>query len=194
MDKFSPLIEYVNRHVRLTEQEEDYFRSLLRYARVKKRQFLAQPGHVSTYQSFVLKGCLRAFHLDEKGMDHTVRFAIEDWWIADFESFINQVPATLFVEAMEDSELIQIDYRSVQLLFEQMPKFERFSRIITQRSYLASQNRIISDISSTAEARYLAFLNHYPDIAMRVPQYTLASYLGMTTEFLSKIRKRLAKA
>ena len=194
MDEFFPLLQYVNRYIRPGKKGEDYFCSLLRYTRVRKRQYFIQPDYVCRYQSYVVKGCLRAFIVDNKGEDYTIQFAVEDWWIGDFGSFINQEPATMFVEAIEDSELIQIDYNSVQLLCREVPEFERFFRLITQRSYAFLQKRVISNISMTAEARYLDFVSRYPDIAARVPQYTLASYLGITTEFLSKIRRRLSRA
>lgn len=193
MKEFSPLLEYVSRHIHLDEHEAVYFCSLLKYTRVRKRHFLIQPDYVCKYQSYVTKGCLRAFITDDEGEDYTIQFAVEDWWIGDFGSFINQAPATMFVEAIEDSELIQIEYNAVQLLYKEVPKFERFFRIITQRSYVFSQKRIMSNISTTAEARYLDFITRYPNIATRVPQYTLASYLGITTEFLSKIRRRISK-
>ena len=194
MNEFSPLLQYVNRHIQLNQQEEEYFCSLLRYTRLRKKQYLIQPDYVCKYKSYVVKGCLRAFITDDKGEDYTLQFAVEDWWIADFGSFINQVPATMIVEAIEDSELIQIDYNAVQLLYSQVPKFESFFRVITERSYVFLQKRIISNISMTAEEKYRDFITRYPNIAARVPQYAMASYLGITTEFLSKIRRRLSES
>ena len=136
---------------------------------------------------------IRAFLVGNDDQEHTIAFAIEDWWIFDYNSYINQVPATLFVEALEDSILIQLDYNAEQLLMKTIPKFERFFRIITQLSFAHLQQRMLSNLSHTAEERYEAFLEKYPRITARVPQYTLASFLGFSTEFLSKIRNKKVK-
>ena len=136
---------------------------------------------------------MRAYLVDSKGQSHTIAFAIEDWWISDMNSYLNQEPATLFVEALEDSTLIQMDYLSEQQLLETIPKFERFFRIISQRSFAFLQRRMLSNLSKTAEERYDEFIQKYSSIANRVPQYTLASYLGFSTEFLSKIRNKKTK-
>lgn len=190
MDEFIKIKNYVARHIQLSETEEEYFISLLRITKVKKKQFIVQPEFICKYRSYILTGAMRAYLVDNKGQEHTVAFAIEDWWISDYNSYINQEPATLFVEALEESILIQIDYNAEQLLMETVPKFERFFRIITQRSFAFLQKRLLSNLSKSAEERYEEFIQKYPSIAGRVPQYTLASYLGFSTEFLSKIRNR----
>lgn len=194
MDEFSEIKQYVARYIQLTPEEQSYFVSLLKITRVRKKQLIVQPEFVCKYRSYVLSGAMRAYVIDKNAQDHTIAFAIEDWWISDHSSYINQEPATFFVEALEDSVLIQIDYNAEQLLMETVPKFERFFRIITQRSLGFLQKRILSNLSKTAEERYEEFLEKYPAIATRVPQYTLASYLGFSTEFLSRIRnKRVSK-
>lgn len=193
MDEFGEIKKYVGRYIQLTEEEEDYFGSLLRLTRIKKRQFVVQPEFVCKYRSYVVAGAMRAYLVDNKGKEHTVVISVEDWWISDFTSYLNQEPASLFVEALEDSVLIQIDYHSEQLLLERVPKFERFFRIITQRSFAFQQKRILSNLSMTAQERYDEFIERYPAIANRVPQYALASYLGFSTEFLSKIRNKKTK-
>ncbi|MCK9403628.1 MAG: Crp/Fnr family transcriptional regulator [Chitinophagaceae bacterium] len=195
MNDYTKIKNYVARHIQLTEEEETYFVSLLRTTRVKKKQFIVQPGFTCKYRSYVLTGAMRAYLIDNKAQEHTVAFAIEDWWISDYNSYINQEPATLFVEALEDTILIQIDYNAEQLLMETIPKFERFFRIITQRSFAFLQKRILSNLSKSAHERYEEFIEKYPSIANRVPQYALASYLGFSPEFLSKIRnKRTGKS
>lgn len=193
MQDFQKVIDYVNRHIQLTEEEAAYFASLLRLTKVKKKQYIVQPEFVCKYRSYVVQGAMRGYLIDNKGQDHTIAFAIEDWWISDYSSFIFQQPATLFVEALEDSVLIQIDYNAEQLLMETHPKFEKFFRIITQRSFAFLQQRMLSNLSKSAEERYDEFMKKYPSIAARVPQYTLASYLGFSTEFLSKIRNKKLK-
>lgn len=193
MDEFLEIKKYVARHIQLTEEEENYFVSLLRVLKVKKKQFIVQPEFICKYRNYVVKGAMRAYLVNNKAQEHTIAFAIEDWWISDYYSYINQVPASLFVEALEDTTLIQIDYNSEQLLMETVPKFERFFRIITQRSFAFLQKRMLSNLSKTAEERYNEFMEKYPSIANRVPQYALASYLGFSTEFLSKIRNKRTK-
>jgi len=136
---------------------------------------------------------MRAYLVDKNAHEHTIAFAIEDWWISDYYSYIHQVPATLFVEALEDTTLVQIDYNDEQLLMNTVPKFERFFRIVTERSFAFLQKRMLSNFSKTAEERYEEFTKQYPSIAHRVPQYALASYLGFSTEFLSKIRNKRVK-
>jgi CRP-like cAMP-binding protein len=193
MQEFQKVIDYVKRHIELSEEEASYFASLLRITKVRKKQYIVQPEFVCKYRTYIVQGAMRAYLIDNKGQDHTIAFAIEDWWISDYSSYIFQQPATLFVEALEESTLIQIDYNAEQLLMETHPKFERFFRIITQRSFAFLQQRILSNLSKTAEERYDEFMQKYPSIAARVPQYALASYLGFSTEFLSKIRNRKVK-
>lgn len=193
MHEFEAIVNYVSRYIELTREEEEYFISLLRLTKVRKKQLIVQPEFVCKYRSYVLAGAMRAYLLDDNAKEHTVVISIEDWWISDFSSYLNQEPATLFVEALEDSLLIQIDYHSEQLLMERIPKFERFFRLITQRSFAFLQKRLLSNLSMSAQERYDEFLNKYPAIANRVPQYALASYLGFSTEFLSKIRNNKTK-
>jgi CRP-like cAMP-binding protein len=193
MDDFLAVKKNVGRHIQLTEEEEKYFVSLLRITKVKKKQFIVQPEFACKYRSYVLNGIMRAYLVDKEGQEHTIALAIDDWWIADYGSFINQEPATLFVEALEDSVLIQIDYNAELLLLETVPKFERYFRIVTQRAFAFSQKRIMSNLSKSAEERYEEFIEQYPKFAQRLPQYVLASYLGITTQFLSKIRNQRVK-
>jgi CRP-like cAMP-binding protein len=195
MDDFSAIINYVSRYIVLTQEDKVFYASLLRIKKVKKKQFIVQPDFVCTHRTYILNGAMRAYLIDAKGQDHTVAFGIEDWWIADFNSYIFQQPATLFVEAMEDSTLIQISYEHEQLLLEKLPKFEKFYRILAQNGYAYLQKRILSDISLNASERYEHFIAKYPLVAARIPQYALASYLGISHELLSKIRnKRVRKS
>jgi CRP-like cAMP-binding protein len=193
MDNFLKIKQHVAKYIHLTEDEEKYFVSLLRIVNVRKKQFIVQPEFTCKHRTYVVKGAMRAYLIDDKGHDHTIQFAIEDWWISDFSSYINQEPATLFVEALEGTEIIQIEYSSESLLLERIPKFEKYLRIITQRSFAFLQKRMLSNLSKSAEQRYEEFLERYPSIVNRVPQYALASYLGFSTEFLSKIRNSRVK-
>jgi CRP-like cAMP-binding protein len=133
--------------------------------------------------------------VDHKGKEHTLAFAVEDWWVSDYSSLIYQEPATLFVEALEDAVLVQIEYDDEQTFLKEIPKLEKFERIITQRSLAFQQKRLLSNFTQTAEERYQEYMQKYAAIANRVPQYMLASYLGFSTEYLSKIRnKRTSKS
>ena len=194
MQEFQFFVNYFKRYIDLTQEEEDYLCSLVKVVKVKKRQYIVQPDFICKYRTYVVSGTFRAYLIGNEGQDHTIAFAIDDWWISDYNSYIFQQPATLFVESLEDGVIIQLDYNAEQLLKETNPKFEKFFRIITERSFAFLQKRMLSALSKTAEERYEEFVEKYPKVVQRVPQYALASYLGMSTEFLSKIRnKRISK-
>jgi CRP-like cAMP-binding protein len=185
------ILQNISKHIQLTQEETDYFTSVLQIKRLRKKQYLIQEGVVSRYESFVNKGCLRSYYIDEKGQEHIAQFAIEGWWIGDMYSFLTSTPARLNVDALEDSELLCIDKPSLEELYLQIPKFERFFRIILQNAFIAHQQRIIANMSKSAEERYLDFIKRYPHLEQRVPQHQVASYLGITPESLSRIRKQL---
>jgi CRP-like cAMP-binding protein len=185
------LLEYIKQYVDLTEDEESMLLSRVKLKKFTKAQFVVQNGEVCKYENFVLSGCLRSFYIDNEGQEHIVMFAVENWWTADLGSFITQKPADLNVQCLENSELIQIHYNDLQKLFLKIPKLERFFRIIIQKAFVAAQKRIVNNFSMEAADRYIQFREQYPGIEQRVPQYMIASYLGITKEFLSKIRNKL---
>lgn len=193
MNDFSSILKYVSRFIDLTEEETSYYISLLRVKKVKKKQLIVQPDFVCNHRTYIIKGVLRSYFLDAEGQDHTMAFGIDDWWIADFNSFFFRQPATLFVEALEESTLIQISYDDEQELLKKVPKFHDFYRVLAESGYAFLQLRVLSNISLNATERYEVFMKKYPLIAERVPQYTLASYLGISHELLSKIRNRRVK-
>ncbi|QKG58629.1 Crp/Fnr family transcriptional regulator [Hymenobacter sp. BRD128] len=160
--------------------------------RVQKRQFIVQPGFVATTRSYIVAGAFRAYVIDQEGRERTIQLAIDDWWISDYNSYISQQPATMFVVALETSTVLQITYEREQQLKSAHHAAETFFRIMAERSAAFFQRRIIANLTQTAEERYHDFLAHYPLLAQRVPQYALASYLNMTPEFLSKIRNNKA--
>jgi len=187
------LLQNISKYIQLTQEEIDYFTSVVQIKRLRKKQYLVQEGDVCRFESFVNKGCLRAYHVDEKGQEHVAQFAIEGWWISDMYSFLTATPARFNVDTLEDSELFCLDKPSLEELYIQVPKFERFFRIILQNAFIAHQQRIIANMSKTAEERYLDFMNYYPQLEQRVPQHQVASYLGITPESLSRIRKQLTE-
>ena len=188
MNDFSPIIEYISRYVDLDANETEQFKSFLKVTKVRKKQFIVQPGFVCKHKSYVVKGAFRSYLVDNEGKEHTLAFAIEDWWISDYSSLIYQEPATLFVEALEDSVVLQIDYQTEQKLKASNHKIETFFRIGAERTAAYHQRRIIKALTQTAHERYNDFMETYPNVIQRVPLYVLASYLGMTRQFLSKIR------
>jgi len=186
-----PFLDHISRYIQLTTGEQSVFLSKVKFRKYLKGQFVVQNGDICRHESFVLSGCLKTFYIDNDGHEHIVMFAIEDWWTADLGSFISQTPADLNVQCLEDSELIQISYNDLQQLYIEIPKLERFFRIIIQNAFVAAQKRIINNLSLPAMERYIRFRDQYPKIEQRVPQYMIASYLGITKEFLSKIRAQL---
>ncbi|CAL2088317.1 Crp/Fnr family transcriptional regulator [Tenacibaculum sp. 190524A02b] len=187
----NPLIEYISKHISLTQDEIDIITDYIKYRKYLKGQFIVQQGDVCRNESFVVSGCAKTFHIDSDGQEHIVTFAIENWWASDFGSFITQSPANFNVQCIENTEVIQFSYDSLQLMFAKVPKMERFVRLVTQKAYVASQQRVIRNFSMSAKSQYLKFKKLYPQIEQRVPQYMIASYLGITKEFLSKIKSQL---
>ena len=193
MQEYQALINHIQKRIQLSEEEINQFVSGFKIKKIKKRQFIIQPDFVAKYRTYIVKGAVRAYVVNDQGQEHTISFAIEDWWISDYNSYIYQQPATMFVVALEDAVLLQLDFESETKLKSANPKFETFFRITAERTAAFFQRRIITNLTSSAEERYDNFIEKYPSIVQRVPQYTLASYLGMTTEFLSKIRNNKLK-
>ena len=186
------LLEYIANYVNLNREEQEILSSKLNHRKYLKGQFVVQQGDICKHESFVLSGSLKTYCLDNDGKEHIVVFAIEKWWTADLGSFITQTPSDYNIQCLENTELIQFSYDDLQLLYIELPKMERFFRIIIEKAYVASQKRIVKNLSLTAKERYLKFREQYPKIEQRVPQYMIASYLGFTKEFLSSIRNQLA--
>lgn len=182
----------ISKHIQLSEKEFNYFTSVLKKKKLRKKQFLLEEGEVCSNECFVTKGCLRLYHLDDNGKEHILQFAIADWWIADQYSFLTGLPSHNFIDALDDSEVLLIEKPLLEKLFNEVPKFERFFRIAFQNSYIALQRRLLSNISQSAEERYKNFIKRYPDIEQKVPQHQVASYLGIKPESLSRLRKQLA--
>lgn len=189
---FDFLYQHINKKVSLTDEEWKIITSLFIPKKVRKKQYILQAGDVSEYMIFVNKGCLRSYTVDEKGDEHIVQFAIEGWWIGDMNSFLTGEPATFNVDALEDSEVLLLDFDSQEKIFDLVSKFERYMRLLLQSNYVAMHRRLVSAISTTAEDKYLRMLKQYPDLVQRVPQHMIASYLGLKPETLSRVRKKLS--
>jgi CRP-like cAMP-binding protein len=182
----------VNEKVNLTEDEQEICKSLLVSKKLRKKQYLLQEGDVAKYSAFVEKGALRSYTIDDKGSEHIIQFAIEGWWISDIYSFLTGEPSTYNIEALEDCELLTLTKAAQEELVEKVPKFERYLRILMQGAYIALQRRMTGTLVHTAEEKYLSLTKAYPDIIQRVPQHMIASYLGVTPETLSRIRRQMA--
>ncbi|MDF3077883.1 MAG: cyclic nucleotide-binding protein [Sphingobacteriaceae bacterium] len=177
--------------VSLTKEEEGLIKQFLTPKKLRKKQYLLQDGDVCKHIAFVEKGALKAYTVDESGTEHIVQFALEGWTISDLYSFLTGEPATYNIDAVEDSELILISKAAHEELLQQLPKYETYIRLQITGAYIALQKRLTSIISLPLEERYKHFTTTYPDIAQRVPQHMIASYMGLTPETLSRIRSRI---
>ena len=193
MDNYKSILDNIARYVTLTEEEQQQFTAIIKTSRVKKRQFIIQPGFVSEYRNYIVQGAVRVYYLDDSGKEHTVSIGIEDWFFTDFYSYIHQQPADHFAEALEDSIIFQMHYDDIERLCASVHAINQYFRLITEKAFANSRKRIVSNISKTSEERYREYAAKYPQIVNRVPQYVVASYLGMSPEFLSKIRSRPMK-
>jgi len=190
---FAVLRTYLDARASFSEDDFNTVRQAFIYRRLSAGEYLQRAGEVSRYAAFVATGCLRNFVIDARGKEHIVQFGPETWWIADSISLSKGTPSAYFIEAVEDSELLLIDPAGQQHLIDNVPAYAASFRVGLQRHAAAKDQRIVSSLSATAEERYLEFLDTYPSIVQRVPQTMLASYLGMTPETLSRIRKNLAR-
>jgi CRP-like cAMP-binding protein len=185
------ILNHLTKVISLTEIEQQEFTSILEDIRISKKNFLIEPGDLVNSEYYVVSGCLKAYYLDENGDKHIIQFAVEDWWISDFEAFFNKVPAKLYVETIEDSVLLAINREALEILYTRIPKFERFFRIKTTSAFVSLRSRILSTLQKSGKERYLEFCESYPKIEQRVPNYHIANYLGLKPESLSRIRKEV---
>jgi len=188
---FAPLLSYIENYITLTEDESLFLQSKIKQRSYLKGQFIVQQGDVCNTTNFIVTGCTKMFHADADGLEHIVMFSEENWWSSDLGSYISQTPADYNIQCTEPTKVIQFSFLNQEELFEKIPKLERFFRIILEKALVASQKRIVRNFSLPAKERYVYFKEQYPTIEQRIPQYMIASYLGITKEFLSKIKSQL---
>jgi CRP-like cAMP-binding protein len=189
---FELFLTSIKEHISISEEEFEFCKTLFIPKKLRKRQYLLQEGDVCRYTAFVEKGMLRTFTVDEKGNEPILQFSFEGWWIADLYSFLTEEPSIYNIEALENCELLLITKPSWDILLEKVPAFERYFRILIQNSLIATQRRLMSSLSETAEEKYTKLLDNFPTCLQRVPQHMIASYLGITPETLSRIRGQMA--
>lgn len=186
---FELFYKKVNSIIPITEEEFDVCKTLFVPKKLRKRQYLLQEGDVSKYQGFVEKGMLRSYTVDEKGAEHILQFASEGWWVADLSSYLTGEPSLFNIVALEDAELLLLSKPSWDKLMQLIPKFEHYFRILIQNNLIATQKRLLQSHTETAEEKYFQFTKTYPECVQRVPQHMIASYLGVSRETLSRLRK-----
>jgi len=189
-----PLIDYFNNLLPLDDNEKIIVEKIFNERRVKRRQFILQEGDICRHNTYVLEGCFRMYLVDSTGKEHNLQFAIENWWIGDIGSFFTDQPSKLNIEAVENSIILQIKKDDQLKLFVDYPKFNRIFRVLAENAMVALQRRVLQNISSSAEERYLDFVERYPQLFNRISNVQIASYLGVSPEFLSKIRNKVTKS
>ncbi|MHA4895410.1 Crp/Fnr family transcriptional regulator [Pedobacter sp. PWIIR3] len=187
---YSALYNHIHKFTDLNPADQEVLGLLLKTVTYKKKAYLHRAGEICRYNYFVVKGCVRLYFIDIKGVEQTTQFAIENWWISDLTSFMFQKTSEFYIQAAEVTEVIAIEHHHYEEMFVKLPQLEKYFRLIFQKLHQASQIRIKYLCSQTAEERYVNFNKMFPQFVQRVPQYMLASYLGFTPEFLSKIRAK----
>jgi CRP-like cAMP-binding protein len=190
---YEQLRQHINKVVSISTTEFDVLTSFFHPMHLKKKEHLYVQNEICRYIAFVNKGCLRSYHVDRKGDDQIIYFAVEDWWVADLQSFFLQIPSAFNLQALEDCELLVSSKAEFERAFEAVPPFEKFYRIKTQAAYSSAQKTVVGK-TETAEDRYLKLLKTAPSILDRVPQHYIAAYLGIKPQSLSRIRKKISKA
>lgn len=187
------LLTHIAKHVSLTPEEQALFLSRTETRRFKAKTLLLEAGTVATHSYFITSGLARSFSMDEQGVPHVLNFGCEGWWMGDLYSLLTQKPGHLTIEVLEDSEIILLSKSNQEQLYHEIPKLERFFRILTENSLIAYQERLMDNLSLTAEERFEKFCTKYPSLIQRVPQKQIASYIGVTPEFFSKMKTKLLR-
>jgi len=189
---FELLLQSIEEKISISKEEFDFCKTLFIPKKLRKKQYLLQEGDVCRYTAFVEKGMLRTFTVDEKGNEPILQFSMEGWWIADLYSFLTEEHSIYNIEALEECELLLITKENWEVLLAKVPAFERYFRLLIQNNLIATQRRLMSSLSESAEEKYTKLINNFPGCIQRVPQHMIASYLGITPETLSRIRAQMA--
>lgn len=184
---------HVQKYTHPSQQDLDLLHALLEHKKISKKTLLLSEGEICRFELFINKGCIRNYYIDEKGEEVTLQFATEGWWVSDIASFNERTHSRMFIETLEDCEVLWLTPDTKEQLLRQAPCFERMFRILVQRNLSRIQERLFRTITTTAAEKYLDFIERYPEIPQRVAQHYIASYLGFSPEFLSKVRTRLSK-
>jgi CRP-like cAMP-binding protein len=187
------ILENIAKHVALTPQEQELFLSKTETKPFKAKTILLSSGEIANCTYFVNSGILRSFNINDNIIEHVLHFACEGWWIGDMYSYISGKPGNLFIEVLEDAEVVIITKENQEILYQEIPKLERFFRILAENSLVSHQERLMDNLSLTAEERFEKFCSKYPTLIQKVPQKHIASYIGVTPEFFSKMKARLLK-
>ncbi|WP_320815388.1 Crp/Fnr family transcriptional regulator [Flavobacterium sp.] len=187
------ILQNIEKIVSLSEQEKELILSKIEVYKYEAKTVLLQAGEVCEYSYFVNSGILRSFNINDNIVEHVLQFACEGWWIGDMYSLITQKPGNLYIEVNEDAEVVLLSKENQEELFREIPKLERFFRILTENSLVANQERLMDNLSLSAEERFEKFCNKYPTLIQKVPQKQVASYIGVTPEFFSKMKAKMLK-
>lgn len=191
--QIAPLLDYFQKMIPLNNEEKQLVTDLFKPRLYRKRQYVLQEGDVCNQFNFIVRGCLRMYKVDAKGNTHILQFAAENWWLSNIGSFHELQPSELNIDALEDTMVLQISHANLLLLYTKAPKFDRIFRVLIENSFVSLQKRLLQNISSTAEERYVAFQDNYAHLTNRLPQTQIASFLGITPEFLSRLRNKQAR-
>ncbi len=187
------ILDNISKIVPLSETEKQLFLSKTETLQYKAKTILHHAGEICKHSYFVNSGLLRSFNINDNIVEHVLHFACEGWWIGDMYSLLSQKPGNLFIEVMEDAEVVLLSKENQETLYFEIPKLERFFRILTENSLVAHQERLMDNLSLSAEDRFDKFCKRYPTLAQRVPQKQIASYIGVTPEFFSKMKSRMLR-
>lgn len=187
------LIHNIEEIVPLKEADILLIEDAFKPVHLKKKQFLLQKGEACNHMRFVAEGCLKLYRIDDTGKEHILQFGIGGWWVNDLYAYLTQKPATFFIEAITDSTVLQVHRDQLNKLYDKIHMMDRFFRIKTQNGYVALQERTINSMSQSADERYFDFIGRYREMEQQIPQYMIASYLGITPEHLSTLRKNFVR-
>ena len=190
---YQELLDHIRELVPITAAEEELLKESFKPVQLERKAYLLKKGDLSNHMRFISEGCLKAFSIDEQGNEHILQFGIAGWWVNDLYAYLTQKPSTFYIQAITKSTVLQIHRDRLNKLYDEVPMMDRFFRIKTQNGYVALQERTIRNMSESAENRYLKFVNRYREMEQQIPQYMIASYLGVTPEHLSALRKKMSE-